>query len=290
MTSDPIRTLLLRLTALDPPESLLVACRHAELPALPAAVLGVRLAGCVTDETLSLPAQLLLAGPARVSVLLCDRDPERAAAQVAAWTSVLPDVVAVDEPPRRRFGRAGGAIFDLALRSVPRRVALGLPPSRHLALDLDSDSEARGVVALRLLAEQGRARLPDPSVEQHRKHPGEPVSAILIAEGCTACGVCVRACPNEALTLTAGDGESVLEHHAESCRSDGACVRLCPVQALTSTGALDLIQLARRPVTELARLATVACPRCGSWHPTGEGALCRPCAFRTEQAFGSYLH
>ena len=48
------------------------------------------------------------------------------------------------------------------------------------------------------------------------------------AEKCTACGLCVDACPSDALTV--GD---VAECNAEDCTDCGTCVDECPQEAIS---------------------------------------------------------
>ena len=57
---------------------------------------------------------------------------------------------------------------------------------------------------------------------------------------CTACGICVRACPNNSLEVIRGRNpetkKPVLErfvYHFERCTVCGLCVDTCPCQALT---------------------------------------------------------
>jgi len=54
------------------------------------------------------------------------------------------------------------------------------------------------------------------------------VAAKINAEECTACGLCVDACPAEAITL---DEVAVLD--AEKCTDCGTCVDECPSEAIT---------------------------------------------------------
>ena len=56
------------------------------------------------------------------------------------------------------------------------------------------------------------------------------------AEKCLGCGDCVRACPNQALTLGVGaEGARIAIDH-DACRACGACVAACPSEALALDG------------------------------------------------------
>ncbi|QIK72633.1 ferredoxin family protein [Propioniciclava coleopterorum] len=124
-----------------------------------------------------------------------------------------------------------------------------------------------------------------PGATGRRAEPGSSAVA-LAASGCVACGVCVRACPHDALDLAHEADRSVLTQIPERCSGEQACVRLCPHDALSVAGAFSLFDLARTPTAELAVVATAGCKRCGARHPAAEGELCPPCAFRSRNAFG----
>jgi ferredoxin len=291
---DQSREMLRWLLAIGLPETVYLACSHTALDAVPPGALGVKVSGCSCDESLALPAQLLACGIDQVQVIECDLDPEAGATQLAAWRAVLPDVTGASALPRPRWWRrtAGGPVFCLGSRAFSRRSAFGLRPERDLPFDLDADEESRGVAALRLLHKQGRAALQanESPAPLGATSPGAVGVAIeLSARGCTACGVCVRACPHQALELATTAGISVLSHHADLCRGDQACVGYCPVGALSAVSALSLVDLVSRETGELARVPTLVCSRCGVRHPATEGQLCPACRFRSDNAFGSMI-
>lgn len=47
---------------------------------------------------------------------------------------------------------------------------------------------------------------------------------------CTGCGLCVAACPSDALTML---GKAALVAHPAKCAYHGACEVICPTQAIT---------------------------------------------------------
>ena len=53
---------------------------------------------------------------------------------------------------------------------------------------------------------------------------------IINAEECIGCGICVDACPQEALEVVDGTCEPVNE---ESCVGCGECLEECPMGAIT---------------------------------------------------------
>jgi ferredoxin len=55
--------------------------------------------------------------------------------------------------------------------------------------------------------------------------------AVIAANLCVGCGVCVDICPNQALEVSA-DGIAYLSK-PDACDGSGGCVEACPVQAVT---------------------------------------------------------
>lgn len=288
--ADTTRPLLRWLAAHDPLEHVLLACAGTTLPRVARGTVVVRLDGCLKDTGIGLPAQLLAVGVDVVEVLPCPTAPDEAAAQVASWRTVI-DGVAPFAPARRVRSRP--EVLTLGQIPVPRRVVLGLS-LRDLPLDLGLDDAARTITALRLLEAAGRTR-PRPTTP-HDPGPaqvdgaGPPAAAATLAvTGCTACGVCVRACPHDALVLEHDGDGSTLTHLREDCRSELDCLRLCPVDAISTAGPVPLAELLEEPVVTLSEVSTAACERCGARHPAVEGPLCPPCRFREGNAFGSAL-
>lgn len=241
----------------------------------------MELDGCVADLGLSLVSQLLACGVVEIRVVPCPDRPEAVAERVASWGRAFEGVVPlVDAGVRRR--RRSGPVFRLRSPSVARRSVLGLGLREDPPLDLSGDDVARALAALTILSGQERIRIDNVDLA-----PADRVAVAIAADGCTACGVCVRACPNEAFELTNADGVGELHHHPEACRSDQACIRLCPEQALTVTAELTLLDLLDRPADVLARVATATCGRCGVLHPVSDGALCPNCQFRRSNPFSS---
>ncbi|TIC88787.1 4Fe-4S dicluster domain-containing protein [Nocardioides sp. GY 10113] len=298
------------------PEAAVLACVHAADTRVPVGAVCVLLPGCLDSVDVGLPAQLLACGVREVRVTPCPQHPARAAARAAQWARVL-DGVTHGSTGRPRRARRSGPTFSLAdgrasdRPTVSRRRLLGLGRAAQPPFDLTLDEAGRGLAALAVLRREGRARpLPDatppapvpaPPVPERAggagsAAPGEPVAeresavaARLVATGCIACGVCVQACPHDALRLTDLEGSSVLRHRPADCRGEQECVRLCPESALADAGGLSLLDLADASGVVLARVETNACTRCGARHPADEGPLCSPCAYRRANPFGSVV-
>ncbi|MFB9955869.1 ATP-binding protein [Cellulomonas denverensis] len=135
-------------------------------------------------------------------------------------------------------------------------------------------------------------------------HPSEPIgtaspaldvlpAAELVADDCTACGVCARSCPEHALALVVDpDGGPARLHQAPlSCTDCGICVAICPAGALHRAGVLAPGD--RTGTRELAVLPVTTCRRCRAAVAvsvvSGDG-LCPVCAERRRNPFGSTLH
>ena len=186
-------------------------------------------------------------------------------------------------PGKKRFRH--GEVIDLAAVPLPRRILFA--SSDEGPLDLASDDQTRTLAALRYLRERG-------DISEIANVPGAAAGIHLHVSGCTACNVCVQACPRGALELTASTSENGMTLHqltqtAELCRSCQACVRFCPVQAITPGKQHDLSAVLEGERELLARVTTRSCPRCGAVHPADQGELCSVCAYRQSNPFGSQL-
>ncbi len=64
-----------------------------------------------------------------------------------------------------------------------------------------------------------------------------PQGARVLAGRCSACGLCVEACPFEARALSEEDGHAVV--HADLCQACGTCAAVCPNDASQLVGSSD---------------------------------------------------
>lgn len=118
-----------------------------------------------------------------------------------------------------------------------------------------------------------------------------PTSAVaLAASGCTACSVCVHACPHDALTLSVNGTEASLLHSPDLCQGEQQCVSLCPVDALTVTAPLSWAEVMDGSPRVLATLEIDECERCRARFPAASGSRwCEACRVRRSDPFGSHL-
>lgn len=236
------------------PEIVLL-CDHSAAPRLPRTHTPLRLNTCVAELPDYMIPELLVAGAASVAV------------DCSETTEVLDALPLAPVPAGLVLLPAGEVFADQA--PLPRRALLGA--SASVGVDTDAPADVRLATALRLLG-----------VDYDR-----PASAAaLSSEGCTACNVCVLACPADALSLV-GEETTGLVHDRTACDSCLRCVRLCPPSALGSVGPVSLRTLANTPRVTLETIETTRCARCHQrFRATGQ-ELCPTCAFRRATPFGS---
>ncbi|WP_461004385.1 4Fe-4S dicluster domain-containing protein [Trueperella pyogenes] len=279
--TDDVAALLRWLHAHDLPREVVLACEHAEKVRAGRRRQVVEWRGCLKDASIGVPAQLLALGIERVSVVPCPVDEAAVRDQVERWKSLTPGLVGDTTPPKRRLF-SGPDVLTLGKIPVPRRVVLGLALRDTQPIPIKADDTTRTLAAIELLTGRGLIRR------------GEGLESKLGglrlgAAGCTACGVCVQACPHRALELTNDGGGSTLWQHSELCRGEQHCVQLCPAKALWVQGDMRLADLLDDPRRRLAVVASVRCSRCGAPHPAEEGDMCQVCAYRSANPFGSMM-
>ena len=314
MQDDPVRALLQYVASGDIPRRVLLVDHGQPVPKAPRGTLAVSVVGGVARRGTGLAAQLLAMGVEQVLVARPPGD-DKTTTLLQTWRQTLGDGVGtLTEPARFRWRHPDHVVLGQV--PTPRRMVLGLPV--RSPIDLSGDTATRTVQALALLRAQGRA--PGLSKDHTRwkppldqpaststpvagadrstpeaRAPGREVpseehaASRLVVTGCTACDVCVQACPTGALSLHHDGPTSTLTHDAERCRSAAQCVRLCPAQAVQVTGRATFAQVLDAPVTDLAALTTTTCPRCQARHPGDPNSLCPPCHHRQTHPFTSNL-
>lgn len=172
-------------------------------------------------------------------------------------------------------GLPAGALADVARPPVSRRSALGLRRAEAALHPASSDAHQR------LLESLAVAGVDDASVSS-------PALA-LEATGCIACGVCVQACPHDALSLTHAGGLSTLTHDPSQCHGERACITHCPAQALSSPAPLPWQAALEEGTTTLTTVNTTTCRRCRSRFPDDGDHTCPHCRARSADPFGVHL-
>lgn len=297
--SDSVSGLLRWILAHDLPTKVILTCAHAQELDPGKGELGVVLQGCMSYAPIGLPAQILACGVSRVEWQPCRENRQGYARMTGIWCGLTPGLVGEAVPGKKHFRH--GEVIDLAAVPLPRRALFGA--ADESPLNLTDDDQARTIAALRHLRERGW-------ITEIADVSAAAAGIRLQVSGCTACNVCVQACPHDALELRASAGATGQTVHSliqdtERCRSCQACVRFCPVQAITAgpqhnfTDALE----GRREL--LTQVVTRTCTRCGAVYPgsldatssdevqTGtsmdDDGLCSLCSYRAKNPFGSQL-
>ncbi len=239
----------------------------------------VEIPGCLQELPLHRLVDLSLAGVENLALHPghCCREADLREV-VALWQQQLGDLVEltlIEASPARNW------TWSLSPGRVPvdRRGLLGLsrrstPPwPIH---DDDADDHARLLTSLRAA---GLATLEEP-----------PPGLSLVASGCTACGVCVAACPHDALALVVDGSQSALVHFPSACQGEQQCIALCPVDALSIDSPLAWADVLDGTPHVLATLAMAVCERCRARFPAASRSRwCETCRIRRSDPFGSHL-
>ncbi|NMM18329.1 MAG: 4Fe-4S dicluster domain-containing protein [Cellulomonas sp.] len=248
----------------------------------------VRLSACVRDVAAHELVELLLVGARSVAVRLdgCS-DPAAGAARVDPVVRMLRAggvdrvTVETDDPADARR-----TVLDADRLPVPRRLLLGLAGGVARTLPVpDDDPHTRLVSAVRALVPTATRELTELDAPSLR----------LTGHGCTACGVCVLACPPGALRIQHGSGGggiaiSTLLQTPAACTGCRSCIDLCPTGVLGAVGPWPWSELLVDREVGVATLTTARCERCGTSFPTTSGNRCCPtCTYRRSNPFGSAL-
>jgi len=124
--------------------------------------------------------------------------------------------------------------------------------------------------------------------------PEEPVemgdialAEVMVAETCTACGLCAKLCPTGALDFRQDQASYVLDIRPLHCLGQEChiCRLICPVQAITLSSQVDLAEMLKGEPRVLRAGVLVPCARCGA--PTAQAKnepVCHLCRLRERLA------
>lgn len=263
-------------------EHIVVLCADADretitAPSAAASWAAVRLDGCLTEVPPYRLIDLALAsgGSVRVAVDACSQGAAQREDLATVSTLTRGRVRVLEDPESAETTpTASVADVDVAHPPVSRRHLFRARTTPAVGVhEPDADDQTRLVASLRALGVSGDATAA-PGVR-------------LEVAGCVACGMCVRVCPHDALSLTHALGASTLTHRPDLCRGEQACLAACPESAIAAGEHYDWgTALAGAPRT-LARLRTKPCPRCQTPVPLDRPqGLCEPCSLRKQDPFG----
>ncbi len=115
-------------------------------------------------------------------------------------------------------------------------------------------------------------------------HAALPVATMRLAQGCTNCEACIRACPTGALQVRESDDDWRFLFFADRCVGCGVCAEVCQPRVLRPTAMVDATPGAE-PVA-LNILAKQRCQRCDRFFVSpAPAATCTVCA-DDDMAFG----
>lgn len=158
-----------------------------------------------------------------------------------------------------------------------------------------------------LLPQQTEVALPEAGATEHERElfaleqlAGGPIpaavrslpatSATLESSGCTACGVCTRACPEGALVIERSPDAFTLRESLRACVDCGDCIRLCPEQVLVRKEPASWGEVADDLWITVEEGPARSCARChANFRPTADELHCPTCTFRMANPFGSRL-
>lgn len=271
---DSLRELLRYLSAGEVPETLILACDHSPLPRIPRRGCALHYDACWGRAPLGSLAQILALGVSQIAFVPCSRG-EGLGRLLQLGEEVFPGRLRWWETPHQ--GRFAGKWVEVSQLGVSRRSFLGL--STTCALDLHANWQERSAQAFALLG------VSEPPSDQ-------PPAWTLQVSTCSVCGVCVAACPHQALSLTPDPEDAdvlTLTQDLARCEADGACLKLCPEHALAAQGHPTWSQIHTGATQTLTEVKTKICPSCRSRFPAAAGELCPLCTFRQEHPFGSLM-
>ena len=242
----------------------------------------LRVEGCIADTPLSLAPQILACGAEALSVDVdaCEcANRERARERFESWQRLLGPRIREYQGKPPRFRPAQEVLANSA--PVSRRALFGLSSDSSLPVDISGNESAQLSAALVSLGIE-------PEIADEFASP--PSAPSLKISGCTACGVCVSACPTHALALEnsneKGSTTAVLIHDRTICEGTARCIELCPEGAISRGDTLSLAEMKR---VEVARVQTTKCRKCQSLFEDDGEDLCPTCRRVEQDPFGSWL-
>ncbi len=279
-----------------------LACsEHPDPGPGPRGLIVVGLPGCLAQMALHVPLELLAIGAASVTAASGGCTASQVLRDRYLPLITLLDQLGHDDRLRLRDTSGNGwrrPVLSATSMPVSRRQLFFLPEAERRPLpDTTATAHQRLVAAVQVLV--GGAT---DTAALALNVPDGPALR-LRSEGCTACGVCVQACPERALAIEVAkdDGaagpqatdapppnaETTLRIRPASCSGCRQCVDLCPAGALSDHGHHDWAALLDDDRVALETFATVVCRRCAGRFPVGGGDLCPVCAFRSGDPFAT---
>jgi ferredoxin len=150
------------------------------------------------------------------------------------------------DSPRDRGGQAG---FVSARRHLFRRVLGGVAGEIARAAEPVADPEPvpdKAIRAARPYVTEQRellrivSRKPGRAPFPMREHEALPLMQLALADGCTACEACFRACPTGALQVRESDTAWSLAFRVDACVACEVCLEVCQPRVLHARDGFDI--------------------------------------------------
>ena len=209
----------------------------------------------------------LAAGARTVQLLPCERCKDRGfvTRELDFTRSLLAALGDVEASRRVGVLPAEGVPLKRAIHAANGLSALtGGTAADRMPAPVGADTSARvsAWAVDQLQRASGRSARAQPPGHTVIGGEGAPLGVLRASQGCTACGVCARSCPTNALSLRVGLGSTELVLDPAACTGCGLCVQACPEDVLDVVRGVDLELLAGGRVP-IARVVVAACPDCG---------------------------
>jgi Fe-S-cluster-containing hydrogenase component 2 len=121
--------------------------------------------------------------------------------------------------------------------------------------------------------------------------PKSDFARLVVSDACTACGVCARVCPTQAIGLVMDETKKRfnLVFKAQNCVDCGFCARACTPKAIQMNGLPAFEQVFRTQASVTVQAGDlVRCERCNTLIAAKPDThLCPLCQFRQANPFGS---